>query len=192
MQVKLRCEHHGVLSKVLLQVRQVYERVICTSLTEVDEARFKLFTKQVIGPLRESLQGGIMVFVSSYFDFVRLRNYLKAENMSFCLLGEYTKQSDISRARAWFFHGKRRIMLYTERAHFYHRYKIRGIKELVFYSLPENAEFYAEITNMMEGLDNPSSLSLFSQFDNLKLERVVGSSRANRLLKSENKTFMFC
>ena len=30
-----------------------------------------------------------MIFVSSYFDFVRLRNFLKSENMSFCLLGEY-------------------------------------------------------------------------------------------------------
>lgn len=190
--VKLRCEHHGVLSKVLLQIRQVYERVICTSLIDVDEARFKLFSKQVIGPLKDSLQGGVMIFLSSYFDFVRLRNYLKAENVSFCLLGEYTKQSDISRARAWFFHGKRRIMLYTERAHFYHRYKIRGIKELIFYSLPENPEFYGEITNMMEGLDNPSSLTFFSHFDNLKLERVVGSSRAKKMLKSENKTFMFC
>ncbi|KAI5074322.1 hypothetical protein GOP47_0010283 [Adiantum capillus-veneris] len=190
--VKLRCEYPGVLSKMLLQVRQVYERISCTSLTDVDEARFKLFTKQIFGPLKESLQGGIMIFVSAYFDFVRLRNFLKAENVSFCLLGEYTKQSDISRARAWFFHGKRRLMLYTERAHFYHRYKIRGIKELIFYSLPENAEFYAEITNMMEGLENPSSSVLFSQFDNLKLERVVGSSRAKRMLKSDNKTFMFC
>lgn len=190
--MKLRFEHQGVLSRVLLQVRQVYERVNCRSLTEVDEARFKLFTKQVFGPLKESLQGGVMIFVSSYFDFVRLRNFLKAENMSFCLLGEYTKQNDISRARAWFFHGKRQIMLYSERAHFYHRYKIRGIKDLIFYSLPDNAGFYAEITNMMEGLENPSSLVLFSQFDNLKLERVVGTSRANKMLRSENRTFMFC
>lgn len=190
--LKLRSEYSGVLSKVLLQVRQVYERVECSTLTGVDDSRFELFTKQVFGPLKESLQDGVMIFVSSYFDFVRLRNFLKSQSMSFCLLGEYTKQSDISRARAWFFHGKRQILLYTERAHFYHRYKIRGIKDLIFYSLPEHAEFYAEITNMMEGLENPSSSVIFSSFDNLKLERVVGTSRANKMLNSENSTFMFC
>lgn len=39
-------------------------------------------------------------------------------------LFRYTMQSDISRARVWFFEGMRKIMLYTERAHFYHRYKV--------------------------------------------------------------------
>ncbi|KAH7277303.1 hypothetical protein KP509_39G044700 [Ceratopteris richardii] len=190
--IKLRCKYPGVLSKIVIQVRQVYERIECSSLTDVDETRFKFFTKQVFAILKESMQGGIMIFISSYFDFVRLRNFFKAENMSFCLLGEYTKQSDISRARAWFFHGKRRIMLYTERAHFYHRFKIRGIKELIFYSLPQNAQFYVEVTNMMEGSENHSSTILFSHFDKMKLERIVGTSRAKKMLKSQNKTFMFC
>lgn len=45
---------------------------------------------------------------------------------------------------------------------------------------------------MMEGLENPSSSVIFSSFDNLKLERVVGTSRANKMLNSENSTFMFC
>lgn len=43
---------------------------------------------------------------------------------NFLIFSRYTKQSDISRARVWFFEGKRKIMLYTERAHFYHRYKV--------------------------------------------------------------------
>lgn len=43
------------------------------------------------------------------------------------LLFRYTKQNDISRARIWFFEGKRKIMLYTERMHFYHRYKVLGL-----------------------------------------------------------------
>ena len=40
------------------------------------------------------------------------------------LLFRYTQPSDISRARLWFFEGRRKIMLYTERAHFYYRYKV--------------------------------------------------------------------
>ncbi|KAK8916614.1 hypothetical protein KSP39_PZI023347 [Platanthera zijinensis] len=50
--------------------------------------------------------------------------FLRSQDASFCSLNEYTKQSDISRARLWFFEGKRKIILYTERAHFYHRYKV--------------------------------------------------------------------
>ncbi|CAK9199357.1 unnamed protein product [Sphagnum troendelagicum] len=190
--VKLRCEYTGVLSKVVLQVRQVYERVECQAITEVDDARFEFFTTQIFPRIKDTLQGGILLFVRSYFDFVRLRNYLKAQNSSFCLLGEYTKQSDISRGRSWFYHGKRRIMLYTERAHFYHRYKIRGIRNLMFYSLPNHPQFYAEISNLLEGVENPSCTVLFSKFDNLQLERIVGTSRAQRMLNSKTSTFMFC
>lgn len=71
---------------------------------------------------------GQLIFVRSYFDFVRLRNFLKEEAASFVGLCEYAKHSDVSRGRSNFFHGRRRIMLYTERAHFYHRYRLRGVK----------------------------------------------------------------
>nr|XP_012568395.1 U3 small nucleolar RNA-associated protein 25-like [Cicer arietinum] len=36
-------------------------------------------------------------------------------------------------------------MLYTERSHFYHRYKIRGVQNLIIYSLPERKEIYPEV-----------------------------------------------
>eukprot|EP01018_Ginkgo_biloba_P007271 Gb_20797 [translate_table: standard] len=190
--VKLSSVYSGVLPKVLLQVRQIYERFDCTSVLDIDDKRFDFFIKKVFPKIKDSLQGGVLLFISSYFDFVRLRNYLRSQNASFCMLGEYTKQSDISRGRTWFFHGERKIMLYTERAHFYHRYKIRGIRNLIFYSLPERSDFYAEITNMFEGLQNPSCTVLFSRFDNLRLERIVGTSSAKKMLSSKKQTFMFC
>ncbi|XP_024536917.1 U3 small nucleolar RNA-associated protein 25 [Selaginella moellendorffii] len=187
---KLQCRYDGVLSNIMLQVRQVYERVQCESITDVDDARFEFFTKQLFPRIKESLQGGTMLFVRSYFDFVRLRNFLKAESASFCLLGEYTKSSDVSRSRTWFFHGQRRIMLYTERAHFYHRYQIRGIRELIFYSLPDHANFYSEMVNMLGGGQNPSCTVIYSKFDKLQLERIVGTQRAQKLLASK-ETMMF-
>ncbi|RVW45834.1 Digestive organ expansion factor-like [Vitis vinifera] len=204
--VKLVCEYKGALAKVLLQVRQIYERFDADSVVDSDDARFEYFTTkvfptqiktkagqlgwppclvtplvrhdevmkpaliqiQVFPKIKDSIQGGIMLFVSSYFEYVRIRNFLKSQNASFCLLGEYTKQSDISRARVWFFEGKRKIMLYTERAHFYHRYKIRGIQNLIIYSLPERKEFYPEIVNMLEGSHNMTCTVLFSRFDQFR------------------------
>ncbi|KAG0446993.1 hypothetical protein HPP92_028565 [Vanilla planifolia] len=135
------------------------------------------------------MQGGTMIFTSSYFEFVRIRNFLKSQNASFCLLSEYTKQSDVSRSRLWFFEGRRKIMLYTERAHFYHRYKIRGIKNLVIYSLPERKEFYTEMVNMLEGSNSMSCSVLFSRFDLYRLERIVGTASVTRMSSSDKATF---
>ncbi|KAH7671676.1 U3 small nucleolar RNA-associated protein 25 [Dioscorea alata] len=190
--VKLLTEHKGVLPKVLLQVRKVYERFDAPSITEVDDARLDYFTKRVFPKIKDSLEGGTMLFISSYFEFVRIRNFLKSQNASFCLLGEYTKPSDISRARVWFFEGKRKIMLYTERAHFYHRYKIRGVQNLIVYSLPERKEFYPEIINMLEASKNIACSVLFSRFDHLRLERIVGTHAAKRMLSSDKDMFVFC
>ncbi|XVE98813.1 hypothetical protein REPUB_Repub03eG0141100 [Reevesia pubescens] len=190
--VKSVREHRGVLPKVLSQVRQIYERFDAESIADVDDARLEYFAKKVFPKIKDSEQGGIMLFASSYFEFVRLRNFLKSQNASFCLLGDYTDQRDISRARVWFFEGKRKIMLYTERIHFYRRYKVRGIRNLIIYSLPERKEFYPEIVNMLEGSDDLACTVLFSLFDKLRLERIVGSAPAKRMIKSEKGVFVFC
>ncbi|XVF50516.1 hypothetical protein PTKIN_Ptkin04bG0107400 [Pterospermum kingtungense] len=190
--VKSVRDHKGVLPKVLSQVRQIYERFDADSIADVDDARLEYFAKKVFPKIKDEEQGGIMLFVSSYFEFVRLRNFLKSQNASFCLLGDYTDQRDISRARIWFFEGKRKIMLYTERIHFYRRYKIRGIRNLIIYSLPERKEFYPEIVNMLEGSDDLACTVLFSLFDKLRLERIVGSAPAKRMIKSEKGVFVFC
>lgn len=189
--LRLSCEHKGVLPKVILEVRQVYERFDSDSIAEDDSARLDYFIKKVFPKIKDSIQGGIMLFISSYFEFVRIRNFLKSQNASFCLLGEYTKPADISRARNWFIKGQRKIMLYTERSHFYHRYKIRGIQNLIIYSLPERKEFYPEVLNMLEGSQNMTCTVLFSLFDQLRLERVVGSAAAKRMASSEKSLFIF-
>ncbi|XP_047316686.1 U3 small nucleolar RNA-associated protein 25 [Impatiens glandulifera] len=190
--VKSVCEYKGVLPKVLIEVRQIYERFDAETLADADDARLEYFTNKVLPKIINTTEGGVMLFISSYFEFVRLRNYLKSQEASICLLGDYTKQSDISRARIWFYQGTRKIMLYTERSHFYHRYKIRGMKNLIIYSLPERNDFYPEIVNMLEDSHNMSTTVLFSRFDQLKLERIVGSGSAKRMLKSDKSVFAFC
>ncbi|VYS46404.1 unnamed protein product [Arabidopsis thaliana] len=191
--MKMACEYKGVLEKVLLPVRQIYERFDAASITQVDDARLEYFTKKIFPKIKDSVQGGVMIFIHSYFEFVRLRNFLNTQNTSFCLLGDYAKNADISRAREQFFVGSRKIMLYTERAYFYKRYKIRGIKNLILYSLPERKEFYPEIMNMLEeGSHDMMSTALFSRFDMLQLERIVGSTSAKRMITSEKNMFAFC
>ncbi|KAI4387618.1 hypothetical protein MLD38_000038 [Melastoma candidum] len=87
------------------------------------------------------------------------------------ILHRYTKQSDISRSTLWFFEGTQKIMLYTERAHFYHRYKI---------------------VNLLEGSEEMTCSVLFSRFDHFRLERIVGSASAKRMVTSDKSVFVFC
>ncbi|CAA0843060.1 Unknown protein [Striga hermonthica] len=189
--VKLECKYKGVLPKILIPVRQIYERFDTESIAEADDARLKYFCEKVFPKIKDSVQNGVMIFISSYFEFVRLRNYLKSQAASVCLFGEYIKRNDISHVRGQFFRGEKKIMLYTERAHFYYRYKIRGVKNLIIYSLPERKEFYPEIVNLLEESDSMNCRVLFSRLDHLRLERIVGSAAAKRMVDSEKSVFVF-
>ncbi|XP_034580641.1 protein NUCLEOLAR FACTOR 1 isoform X1 [Setaria viridis] len=190
--IKMVTEYAGVLPKIQLEVRQVYERFDASSIAGADDARFDYFCNKVYPKIQDLDEGGLLLFVSSYFEYIRISNFLKSKEASFCRIGEATSQQDISRSRLWFFEGKKKILLYSERSHFYHRYKIRGTKHLLIYSLPGRKEFYPELVNMLGESENPKCNVLFSRLDLLKLERIVGTSSARRLISSDKSMFVFC
>lgn len=181
----------GVLNRVILRAQQVYERFPCPSILSMDDKRFEFFCKQYWPNLKNTVRGGVLIFVRTYFEFVRLRNFMRSEAASLVLLSEYSKRSDISRGRSNFFHGNKHLMLYSERAHFYYRFSLRGVHEVFFYSLPEQGHYYSELLNMIEGTDAPICTVLYCKYDILQLERVVGTKRARRLLDAKSSTFMF-
>lgn len=103
-----------------------------------------------------------------------------------------------------FFKGKKAFLIVTERFHFYRRYRLRGAKTIVFYALPDHAQFYTEFMNTPfiqskgdEGVGTEldegdvSSRVLFSRFDMLRLERVIGTADARRMLGSGEGRFEF-
>lgn len=130
----------------------------------------------------------------------------------FVHLSEYTSNSDISRARAKFFNGLAKIMIVSERFYYFRRYQIRGIRHLIFYGLPEFPEFFPEWLKMIGNLRKeddteetstsvkkrkmkpvkPGELEisvedvpvLIAPLDILKLERIVGISKARELLEN--------
>ena len=68
---------------------------------------------------------------------------------------------------------------------------------MVFYSLPEYAHFYSEIANMLDCSDSQeggtvSCLVLFTQYERMALERIVGKTRCDHMMSSKKATFMFC
>ena len=73
----------------------------------------------------------------------------------------------------------------------------------MFYSLPEYAQFYPELVNLIQetdgsnndGADGSNSISctvLFTKFEKMALERIVGTKRCEHMLSSGKNTFMFC
>ncbi|WVR09518.1 hypothetical protein IAU60_006586 [Kwoniella sp. DSM 27419] len=210
-----RVDYNGVLDRVRSGVRQVFERIDLegskalsgnAAVEEVD-ARLEWFTKKTIPALLRSAvsRQNTLIIVPSYFDFVRVVNHLrKSDKVSYAAISEYSSNSEISRARTLFFKGKKAFLVVTERLHFYRRYKIRGAKTVVFYSLPDHAQFYSEfmatpfMASKGKGEDEVevdeaevSGRALFSRFDALRLERVVGTANARRLLTSGEGRFEF-
>ena len=194
----------ATICDVLVRVRQVFQRVPCDIQTQGDD-RLKYFKEKVLPQIVRLHQKHTMIYVPSYFDFVALRNMLmknESTSYNFVSVTEYSRGSEITRGRARFIQGRKAIMLYTGRAHFFMRHKIKGARHLILFGLPEHAEFYPGLMNMlMEGpsgdsdveVEAPSScLALFTKYDAHALERIVGTKHCERMVKGEKNTFLFC
>ncbi|EXJ62576.1 hypothetical protein A1O7_03014 [Cladophialophora yegresii CBS 114405] len=192
-------------------IPQTFLRIPSPNPLSDSDARFKFFTTTILAPLiRDSRhQRGILLFVPTYADFARLRNHLStssdAVNISFGSLSEYTPVKEVLRARSHFLSGRHALLLYSERSHHHFRYRIKGVRKILWYGLPENPIFWAEIIALL-GLGGAKDgdagrgkartkgviRALFSKWDALKLERIVGTQRVGRLINDRGgDTFEF-
>ncbi|POS85802.1 hypothetical protein EPUL_001099, partial [Erysiphe pulchra] len=204
--VKVTATHVGVIQELGLKIKQTFSRLEAASFMIDPDARFTYFTTVVIPALTRHIEQckGTLIFIPSYLDFVRVRNYFSMSeattNLSFGSISEYSSIRDVARSRSYFFSGRQSILLYTERAHHFRRYRIRGTRKVIMYGLPDNPTFYREIIegflgrSIQEGhlVSEESHVSvLFSKWDALKLERIVGTTRAANMIKEKGKTFEF-
>ena len=191
----LRPTYTGTLDQCVRQpgrsrVRHVMQRQPPTPNAAADaEARLAAFKATILPDISA---GGpavdhTLIFVPSYFDYVRLRNALDAAGVEFVTACEYSEQRDVARARSRFASGTSPILLVTERFHYFHRLRIRGARRLLFYGPPSCAWFYPQLVNGMEGGEGGTVMTLFSRWDAAALERVVGSSAVGKLLDETGK-----
>ncbi|GAA6014423.1 hypothetical protein JCM11491_007048 [Sporobolomyces phaffii] len=203
---KLKTVDHyeGVMDQVPRGLKQVWNRFECESASALDDKRFEWFTQKTLPSLMKSAISSqqTIIFIPDYFDFIRVKRYLtkKLDDFSFTSISEYTPTPDVSRARGLFFSGKKKFLVVTERFHFFRRYRLRGAKTVVFYAPPSHPDYYPEVlsfpfTSASTTPGGPLTLDpdvevdeselsahvVFSKFDLLRLERIVGTKDARRM-----------
>lgn len=191
----------GSIRHVVMKVPQIFHRIEVKSLDSSFDTRFEYFTNTILPQFKSATMAHSMIYVPSYFDYVRIRNYLKKEEVNFTQICEYTKDNKISRARTLFYHGGAHFLLYSERAHFFRRMRIKGIRHIIMYQPPMWNNFYPEIVNLMqEANQNPrddvmkNSMSitvLYTKYDILQLSAIVGHDNVAKMLASKKQTHMF-
>ena len=209
--VKYSHVEEGAMIDLNIPVKQTFSRFDFGTPAAEPNNRFRYFTTAIVpfitkqSKLSTGEGAGLLVYLSTYADFVRVRNYLatssETQAISFGSISEYTSVKDVARARSHFSSGRHAVLLYTERAHHFRRYRLKGVKKIIMYGLPENPKFYKEIVGDYLGasiaggkLDARSAgvRVLFSPLDILKLERIVGTGRHLSMLKHKGgDTFDF-
>lgn len=71
---------------------------------------------------------GLVIYIPSFFDFVRVRKWLREEGADFRAVSEETAHPERMRARDMFADGRVPRLLYTQRAQFYQPVRLRGIR----------------------------------------------------------------
>ncbi|XP_044023739.1 U3 small nucleolar RNA-associated protein 25 homolog [Siniperca chuatsi] len=185
----------GSICQVLVQLPHVFQMFSSGSFMDHD-ARFQFFVDKVLPQYRDSVMSHTLIYIPSYFDYIRLRNYMKKEEINFASICEYSSKSEVSRARHFFHKGDKQFLLFTERFHFYKRYTIKGIQNLLFYGLPSFPHFYSEVCNMLAAGGQGEEASwtctaLYSRYDAHKLAAITGAQRAGQMLHSNKTVHLF-
>jgi len=210
-------EYQCLFSKELIaQGKKIYLRKIPVGdIESVHEKKFDFFTKKIWSKLYESLKMYTILYVPSYFDFVRLRKYFKETETSIGYISEYTNKKTCQSQRALFETKRFRFLMYTERAHFFELIKLRFARHLVFYGIPEDASFIQQMIDLLdpekEALvdkvaetqkaridtqpieEEPDTTQwdvhiYYTKHDEYQLERVVGTAHVKRYITTETNT----
>lgn len=204
--IRFHPDYQGRIQQLPVRARQTFSRFESNAIGKDPDARFSYFTSAIVPSLAKRARDlkGTLIFVPSYLDFVRVRNYFATssatEAVTFGTLSEYAEAKEAARARSHFLSGRHKVLLYTERAHHFRRYRLRGVQRVIMYGLPDNPIFYEEIAggylarseqDMRLEPGQGTVRVMFSKYDVMKLERIVGTQRVGKMIQEKGDTFDF-
>lgn len=191
-----------IMNSIGIKIKQIFQRFESPDPISNYESRFKFLVNSVLPSISKQTlyEDGLLIYIPSYFDYVRVKNHMKQHTkLNFGAIDEYSSQSRVSRTRHAFQTGKIKILLYTERLHHFRRFEIGGVKTVLIYEPPANPLFYKELLRFVAksvykeeaDIDLSFVKTLFSKWDAVSLERIVGNERAPVLCNSVNETYEF-
>ena len=183
----------GSITRVIPKVKQMFQKIgECPSSVGLDDARFAFFSQRVYPRLKSTNQTRTIIFIPSYFDYVRVRNLFDTEEygkLSIGLICEYSERKEVAQHRLDFITGRISFLLVTERFYFFNRYLIKGAHHVILYSLPLYPSTYSGVLNWLPSQEQATALILYClPFDQFQLEGVVGSKRALQMAESTRDT----
>ena len=191
----------GNITKIMVSVPIVFQRFESKLVQDSPNDRFDYFTSRIMPEYKKDVMFHTCVFVPSYFDYVRVRNWFTKADLDFLEVCEYTKDNKIAKARDHFFHGETHFLLYTERAHFFRRFAVKGIRHLIFFQPPQYPQFFSELCNYLQpafqnrkggGSEGNMTITvLYNKYDAQRLAGALGSERAGQIVKAEKKVHVF-
>ena len=78
----------GTICQIGYSLGQVFHRIDCDSPVDLAEARFNFFVEKILPQFKDEMKSHTLIFVPSYFDFVKLRNYFKKNELTSMHLSE--------------------------------------------------------------------------------------------------------
>ena len=69
--------------RIIVQLPQTFHRFPSLSSKTAAEDRFQFFVKKILPQYRECMMTNTLIYVPSYYDYVRLRNYFHKEDINF-------------------------------------------------------------------------------------------------------------
>ena len=126
------------------------------------DEKFNYFTKNIWQNLYESFEKHTIIFISSTFDYLRLKSFFKQKSKSVCYISEDTDKKDWQRNRLYFENGKYKFLLYNERAHVYKKINLKFAKNIFFYSLPEDPKIFNELIHLIDPINYNKNLEKYN------------------------------
>lgn len=162
-----------------------FKKLECQNVKQIGTALEKCFDEKLYPLIKqwrsepeETAKRTIIYYVSSY-RFYQARKKLETNMVNFLELSDEATKEDSKRMKKAFNDDPNAVLLVTERFYFHFRPKFRDVQRVVFIQPPTFPQFVPELAG------NCSAIFYFTEFDEIAIERIVGSELSHSILSHD-------